>query len=526
MKVGTPSPRRLAGTAAVVLLCIPYTYAAIRAFPLWDDAWIWLLLREEGVAAVAPSFADRPVNAAIWSWLAAHQALFPAGFVAQALFWPLLGGVGALLWLCLHPERRGFAALAALLTVAPFVTKVQPVTVNVALASLLPTLLAYGALLLLWRYVSMGARWTLVAATAMSFAGILIQEYAVAVVLIGLVLLGAEAVATLDPRRRWRAAVAAAVLVVGAGLAYALFLQLGDPSVRQDTRPAHIIETWDRVEELPAGLAVATWRVLVGGVVDSARLRLAHTEPLLPALLMGALVAALLVYAGAGRQRPDAAAEPATGARSWARELGLFAALLAGIAPVLVMGRIPWDPGDGMTSRYGLPALPIAALLMTRAISALDRRRIVQAVVAALGLLAGSTAWVEARDLVVERRLVAALGEAVRPHVSEHEQFTVAVVPLPERPLGPRRQWELVARLAARWPVDLERRLWAYRFGGGPPLDYREDARRIVGPRHSCRFPERLSLDIRRLTRRGRVHTLAWLAPSPNGVVTLEPYCR
>lgn len=526
MKVGTPSPRRLAGMAAVVLLCIPYTYAAIRAFPLWDDAWIWLLLREEGVAAVAPSFADRPVNAAIWSWLAEHQALFPAGFVAQALFWPLFAGVGALLWLCLHPERRGFAAAAGFLTVAPFVTKVQPVTVNVALASLLPTLLAYGAVLLLWRFVRTGARWTVSAATVTLFIGILIQEYALAVALIGLALLGAETLATRDPRGRRRAVMAALALAVTAGLAYALFLELGDPTVRQDTRPEHALEMRDRVEQLPAGLAVAAWRVLAGGVVDTVRLRLTHTEPLLPALLLGTLVAALLVYASAGRRRADAADATTPGARSWARDLGLLAALLVGIAPVLAMGRIPWDPGDGMTSRYGLPALPIAALLMTRAISAFDRARLAQLVVAALGLLAGGTALVEARELVAERHLVAALGEAIRPHVSEHERLTVAVVPLPERPLGPRRPWELVARLASPWPVDLERRLWAYRYGGGPPLDYREEARRVVGPRHRCRFPRRLSIDIRRLTRRGRVHTLAWLAPSPNGGVTLEPYCR
>ena len=88
---------------------------------------------------------------------------------------------------------------------------------------------------------------------------------------------------------------------------------------------------------------------------------------------------------------------------------------------------------------------------------------------------------------VEERRLVGRLGAALQPRVAETSGHTIAIVSLPERPLGPRRQWELVARLAAEWPPEQRERLWAYRYGGGPALYYKEEATRVLGPRDRCR---------------------------------------
>ena len=145
--------RTAVSVLALLLLCGCYTAGAIGAFPLWDDAWIWLLLEEKGPEAIQASFSDRPVNAWLWSTLAESKSLFwRASFVSQALLWPLLGLLSALLWNRLFPELRRYAGLVAVVAVAPFVTKVQMVTVNIALASLLPVVLAYAAVLLLWRY--------------------------------------------------------------------------------------------------------------------------------------------------------------------------------------------------------------------------------------------------------------------------------------------------------------------------------------------------------------------------------------
>ena len=33
---------------ALGLICVPLTIGAIWAFPIWDDAWLWLLLKENG----------------------------------------------------------------------------------------------------------------------------------------------------------------------------------------------------------------------------------------------------------------------------------------------------------------------------------------------------------------------------------------------------------------------------------------------------------------------------------------------
>ena len=40
-----PFLRASASVLALVLICVPLTIGAIWAFPIWDDAWLWLLLR-------------------------------------------------------------------------------------------------------------------------------------------------------------------------------------------------------------------------------------------------------------------------------------------------------------------------------------------------------------------------------------------------------------------------------------------------------------------------------------------------
>ena len=65
-----PLSRASASVLALVLICVPLTIGAIWAFPIWDDAWLWLLLKENGAGMIAASVADRPVMATLWSLLA------------------------------------------------------------------------------------------------------------------------------------------------------------------------------------------------------------------------------------------------------------------------------------------------------------------------------------------------------------------------------------------------------------------------------------------------------------------------
>jgi len=535
-----PSPRGAAGSgalwtgrrdvapsSALAFLVALLVVGAWRAFPLWDDAWLWLLLDERGPGAVAASFADRPVNGALWGLLArAPGGLWPAAFLAQALLWLLFGLFAARLWVGLFPGSRRLAWLVACLTVAPIWTKVQLVTVNVGLASLPPVVLGYAALLSLVAFVRHGGRrgaWRAVAGAGLLAAGVLYQEYAVAVAAVALVLIAPLLWPSRSAGVRCRAAWAlAAVATVTAG-AYLLFVRLADFGVRQDTDPAVALRTGRAVLVLPLEIAGALWRGAAGSPVSTAaELADLSTLPLL-GLGLGALLAILLLLGARDRADPGAAVPSP-------RALGevslLLAATLAGLAPIVAMGRVPWDPGDGMTTRFALPVLPILAALVVRSAECLLPRRGWPALVVVGAVLAGGSSVLEVGRSVGERRLLGRLGGALETRVARNAGLTIAVVELPERSLGPRRQWELAVRLAADWPASVRRRFWAYRLGGGPPLYYKEEATRVFGPRTSCRPPRRWKTGVRLVRREGPVSELLRVAPGPDGAAEIGPYCR
>ena len=178
-----------------------------------------------------------------------------------------------------------------------------------------------------------------------------------------------------------------------------------------------------------------------------------------------------------------------------------------------------------MTSRYVLPVLPVVGCLMALPVVFLPRRARATAALA-LGALIATGAAGDAAAATAERRLLAAVAPSLEPRVESSRGVTLVVVALPERLLGPRRQWELVARLSAGWPVASGRRLWAYREGGGPALPYTEEAHRVLGPRSHCRRPGRLNKDVRGLERKGRVGEVWWVEFADDGRATIEPYCR
>jgi hypothetical protein len=129
---GFPAPPYLragASVLAVALICVPLTLGALWAFPIWDDAWCWLLLEAHGPGTITTTWVDRPVLAAVWSLLAPTEpAFWRAAVVAQALLWPSSGLLSALFWTTLLPQVRHYAMVVGCLTVAPIISKVQMVT--------------------------------------------------------------------------------------------------------------------------------------------------------------------------------------------------------------------------------------------------------------------------------------------------------------------------------------------------------------------------------------------------------------
>jgi hypothetical protein len=235
------------------------------------------------------------------------------------------------------------------------------------------------------------------------------------------------------------------------------------------------------------------------------------------------MAVALLLFYGCRARRT--AANEWVGAKDMQTALFFGVGLVAGITPMVLMGRVPWDPNDGMSSRFGLPVLPLAAALIVFIALGLVRARLWAVPVLLLGFAAGYGAFSEAWSAIRERKMMSVLGEALKPVVSSGSGYTVAVIPLPERSLGPRRQWELTARVAANWPAELRQRFWAYRFGGGLPLYPDEEAGSVFGPRGSCRRPEEISREVRLVMRRGHLQRLIWAEPRSDGSISIEPYC-
>ncbi|HEV8724363.1 MAG TPA: hypothetical protein VGW77_27410 [Candidatus Binatia bacterium] len=534
MRCGAQSPGEtphkltaMSSVLALLLICAPFTIAAIGAFPIWDDASVWLLIQERGLSAIVASHRDRPVMGHLWSLLAiSENSFWGAAFVAQALLWPALGLLSALVWSHYFPTLRRFAWVVGCVAVAPFATKVQMVTANIALASFLSVALGYAALVLFVRVITADDRWSrarFAAGLSLLASAILVQEYALSVVMVMLVLFGATARFWGDRETRRRAFRVIGASTLTAVVAYLIYFLLADRDVRADVHPSYAIKLGPLYFlSLPFRLVSVLWWGIGGGVANSLSQVSFVSRLDIFAAAYGVVVALLLVY---GCHSHGPATNESARPKDVATALLFALALIAGITPMVLMGRVPWDPNDGMSSRFGLPVLPLAAALIVFASVALVRARFWAVPVLLLGFAAGHAAFSDAWSAVQERRMMSALGEALQPYVSSGPGYTVAVIPLPERSLGPRRQWELTARVAANWPAALRQRFWAYRFGGGLPLYSDEEAGRVFGPRGSCRRPQEIDREVRLVVRRGHLDRLLWAEPHSDGSISIEPYC-
>jgi hypothetical protein len=238
----------------------------------------------------------------------------------------------------------------------------------------------------------------------------------------------------------------------------------------------------------------------------------------------GALVAGLLFYGC--RNPPHAVASPATDAISTGHGLPLATAFVAGMLPTVAMGRIPWNAADGMSSRFELPLLPVTVALIVLISLSLVRPGFWAVPILLFGFVAGNATLTEVWSAIRERQEMSALGAALQPYVASKDGYTVAAVVLPERSLGPRRDYEVTARLAATWPPELRRRFWAYRFGGLRPFArpiYEAEA--VFGPRGECAPPREIKKDVRNVTREGPLDQLLWVSRTSHRSIAIEPYC-
>ena len=522
--------RAIASVLALALICVPLTLGALWAFPIWDDAWIWLLLKEHGTGAITTTWVDRPVMATVWSLLATTEpAFWRAALAAQAVLWPTLGILSAILWTILFPHLRQYAMVVACMTIAPIVSRVQMVTANIALAHLLSVVPSYGAFLLLLRFVRADGRFAWAAlglSVPMLGFGILVTEYALPVVIVIVTFFLWYAGRAPDPATRSRAWRAILCSTLTAGVAYAIFFLTADFSVRRGTvSPIYVLALGKaHLLRFPFLLVDGIWMSIAGGIVNAmAGVTLASRLGVMAAGY-GALVAGLLFYGC--RNPPRGAASPATDAISMRHELPLAAAFVAGMLPTVAMGRIPWNAADGMSSRFELPLLPVTVALIVLISLSLVRPRFWAVPILLFGFLAGNATFTEVWSAIRERQEMSALGAALQPYVASKDGYTVAAVVLPERSLGPRRDYEVTARLAASWPPELRRRFWAFRFGGIRPFSrpiYEAEA--FFGSRGDCTPLREFKRDIRHVTREGTLDQLLWVSRTSHREISIEPYC-
>ncbi|HEY4228529.1 MAG TPA: glycosyltransferase family 39 protein, partial [Thermoanaerobaculia bacterium] len=252
----------LLALAAVVLLAVN-AYGALVGFPVMDDGELLTTAREAGPAALIPTNRDRPVNA----WLI-HTSYGLFGerrrlwVGTAAVFWAVFAWQTARLVRRVLPDGRALAGLCVLLVLAPLVVEMQHTTLTFVYAAMLPTILAFEALLLSMRPErdrDLGpARLALVA--ALVAAGALVSEYSIAVMVPAVVFLAVLA--------RVRAA---AAMAVGAGIGLLGFRAIADLNARPDTMPGvQAARLAGRLLQLPTRWLSGVWYTLAGAYGSAA----------------------------------------------------------------------------------------------------------------------------------------------------------------------------------------------------------------------------------------------------------------
>ena len=469
-----PLLRASASVLALVLICVPLTIGAIWAFPIWDDGWNWLFINEIGTGAIWPFWADRPLMGTVWSLLATTEpAFWRAAVVAQALLWPTFGIISAMLWTLLFPHLRQYAMVVGCITVAPIISRVQMVTAAIALQHLLSVVPSYGAFVLLLRFVMADGRFGR-AALGLSLPllgfGILVTEYALPVVMVMVTIFWSYARWAPDPATRARAYRAIFFSTLAAGAAYAIFFVTADFTPRRGMVSPFYMFTLGTAHlvRLPFNLVQGIWQSLVGGFLHAMGEITLRSKLGVMAAAYGALVAGLLFY---GYRKPQyVATSPATNTIRSRDVLPLAAAFVAGILPTVAMGRIPWNPVDGMSSRLEIPLLPITVALTLVISLSLVRQRFWAVPILLFGFVAGNATFTEVQSAIRERQEMSAMGAALQPYVASKDGYTVAAVLLPERSgLGPRRPYEITARLAETWPPELQADFGRFALEGFDP---------------------------------------------------------
>lgn len=486
----------LLALAAGVLLLVN-AWGAVSGFPVMDDGELLTTAREAGAGALIPTNRDRPINAqlihAAYGLFGERRLLWIA---TAAVFWAIFAWQTARLVRRLLPENRVLPGICALLVLAPLVVEMQHTTLTFVFPAMLPTIMAFEALLLTLRPErdrDLGPG-RMALAAALVAAGALVSEYSIAVMVPAFVFLVVLA--------RFRAA---ASLAVGGAIGLLGFRAIADLNARPDTAPGvQVARLAGRLTHVPARFLSGLWYTLAGlygSAAGAMKLDIASLSSILAAALGLAFAVAV---AWAYRREPRDVPPPRT------REfVALLAAVAVGVGMIALASRIP-DQGD-FHSRFRLPIAPFAVAATAYALERVSRPRWRFLPGAMLVFLAGFTAITAAFQVRRVQGLFDEIAQRILPDVKASQGITLIVLPNQ----GYTVPW---AKLQVHYGLDDEMRTWVLSDG---------NATRLYGSRGACRSAPWLHIEptLRTIGREGPIVQMLWAYRTWEGQLRLEPYC-
>ncbi len=539
--------------AVLSVAFLPLLYGALRAFPIWDDGDLMLMLQEHGPESFRLSMRERPFSGYLMWLLTQTGSMKVASAFFHVPMWILTGWITASLWKTFFPRYQQYALFAGLLAMSPIVAETQLILIVVPTIHQLSTVSVFSALLLC-HHARMRSVAVFGAAVALSaaliFLGILVSEYGVAALMAtGVLLLAIECLYPGKyPRKRTLVIIAMMVAIGIAG--YVAYHVTAEAAARQTVRPEYQLRAQGlkRLLELPLRLPTALWSATLGELFKKAGevdLRAGNG----PALLFGAFLAAL-VFVVIRRMDHSAVAAAATtdaslsGGRRGKGIVALGTAILrrpvlalvvAGLLPLVPIMVMKVSPRPGVLSRLWTPVVPVLSLLTIFLVVSVfsGRRRVIALLLLTFVLgfknVNGALASVHTKDRIVQD------GKAVRPLLdptgltaviyTNYTGFTLGNDATPDAA-------ELTARLTEGWTPEETKRTWVavYSYIDGPKGLPTIAEYGVCAPEHKeltyIGMPQdELDNSARQgfVRRVGPIARILWLATTADGTLRITP---
>jgi hypothetical protein len=449
------------------LVCLPVLILLAAGvwfvFPVTDDAWLLLLVKEAGHGTIRPTLANRPLFGALLDMLSHSITLYRvSGLVSSLLIWLLFAIVTARLWNWLHPDEPEFGPAAALLAISPVIVLTQLTTYTVTLPINVGMVLGYLAFFAVANpepYSEPAFRFRLAVAVLLLAIAAVLSEYAVATAGIGCVLLGCRIRSEGPAWKRYLFGVGALTggLVLGT-LAFRLTADLS--SIPQNTFGGGLRLLWDERYDLPFLAVNAVWRSLAGAAIFAfSQVRLSWYEKSTIASALAGVLSASVLYGIVTAARPPFPESDKNRSRQmpW---FGYTLALAIGLSPVILRSPSVGSAGpDAHVEEYGtrmyLTAAPIAACIAVDFLRNVLRRRWQWVVIVGIGFVAGHATFRHVWSSYSDRRDVRLLSAVVMPYVEASPGMTLVVL---SEYLG--RDYQITGQATVDWSPESSRKVW------------------------------------------------------------------